>query len=1596
LADAVVLALKSGDMVAAQAAAKALEAFVEALSSYDSSHKFRSLTTDLLSNLDNGSTPQKPGRQGVLVVSILFISHSKGDNAAAEALRDQLFKAGYHTLFLDIDPVHGFRSGTRWEPALYSHLRAASRVIVIWSERALNSRWVFAEAAIARSLGKPVTTVVLTGPQDPSSEHAQSPGAVVPDILCDRQVIPVDSETLDFSRLIGNLSAIGERPRGAAMLPNDPFPGLFPYEEANAGVFFGRDEDVDNISRIVSQTLTQGLTGLVLLLGASGCGKSSLLRAGVAPRLAWESNFLLVGPFRPSSHPMDNLVAALRKTFVGVTSPLVWTELGNALRTASAGSLDNVFSWFYSLKDLSENQGRTVVVLIDQLEDLAFDKPTSSPGGAEDESFLRLVGALACRTALERDFVVVASLRSDFLDTFQIAFDRAAAMKSPPRGQPFYVRPLPPEGLKDAIQKPALLMGGRFEEGLVDDLMRDAEVEHGLPLLAFALETLWKTKDADGTVHRESYNRVGLVHLLVDAADTIFASAVAAHLERSLQTALLHMVRSVDGRRIRRPILERDHWAVRDYLERFVRARLLVARTETDGFNTVRVFELVHDVLFEAWGTLKRALDQYDDFIRWHSSLEDLMKRDNPLGNLRPEEALRGKQLDVALHWVDQEGDRLLSREREFVDAAERHRQRDARRKRAKRTALMLGAFCVVTAFALMVSLFWQKERRAAAAAEKARLQAVQSQGVAEDNERKEEQAVWQARTQLLAATQTVPIALQGVPQAVVCDGQYVWVALVRLDTATGRPQKVDSHGIGRTNLFRKQVPKSTLARFKPSQPSTIEYFDVGPIDDMVTVDGALWTLDRQGGSLTRFAGLQPQHIALGDNALGLVAEAGTVLVAHEKASSQFSFWTFDAKTGHSLGAPPPTRSAPEKEKGLFASLLIERAGQSLWAASSMHATLTSEHGKTIELGANLGASDLAWDGEHLWVARNASTVLKVTESGQVGSVDAGVPVESVFFDGRTTWLLSTDHSRLVAYDQFSPVPRMVSLPAVEASEALVKREDAGFTVQTEVLLNWGKSVGWAKHRRLASDGTYLYSIRPGDRLYRIPALSFAVGGKPSSLMTTREHIWVASRSFNELRRYDYAGRFVDRHPFTDPTGMAHFETLIWVASATNKSVSQLNERGEAVRVFPIPGSPGELVATAKSAWALDLKRAVVYEIPTDGSEATEMSLLGRGERTTAIGWDGHKVWVLLKHVGEDSGRNLVAIDPASHRVVETYSLGNLAKTALDTASPRPPAGNAPIGSKVATAHPPATASAQKLELNLNDGLTFDARSGRLCILVQGYNIACITTRVSPPLQATSPPSSLYLPGMRGSDHPFGVQAAGRAIWVSDSRGNTVTPFLFGTAPGDQNKLLVGSPILLATNDPYERGGDLLQGGPRVEQGYSSLAEGRGDLWVITGRSEGVMRVMLSSVGSPVLPPGACTMDGETPANFVMSWNSPVDASPQQSEKGMRLSVRNQYEVIAQDHGKVRIDVEYVGTESVRSVDILLMDSKDRVLASSGVSLLNCGNRSAVALGVDSPGGNSHADLPPVSAIEFRPTPVIPGERGTLRIWGLAQVPASP
>jgi hypothetical protein len=91
-----------------------------------------------------------------------------------------------------------------------------------------------------------------------------------------------------------------------------PYPGLLAFDEADAAIYFGRDDDIRRLIERLNARRAQGGAKLIAVLGASGSGKSSLLRAGVLPRLKRDKrNWIVLPPFRPQLHPLEELAQAV-------------------------------------------------------------------------------------------------------------------------------------------------------------------------------------------------------------------------------------------------------------------------------------------------------------------------------------------------------------------------------------------------------------------------------------------------------------------------------------------------------------------------------------------------------------------------------------------------------------------------------------------------------------------------------------------------------------------------------------------------------------------------------------------------------------------------------------------------------------------------------------------------------------------------------------------------------------------------------------------------------------------------------------------------------------------------------------------------------------------------------------------------------------------------------------------------------------------------------------------------------------------------------------------------------------------------------------
>ncbi len=268
----------------------------------------------------------------------------------------------------------------------------------------------------------------------------------------------------------------------------NPYPGLAAFTEADADVFFGREKEIAALWRKVTSRR------LLAVIGPSGIGKSSLLRAGVATRAppGWR---VLV--FTPGEDPAMSLARALAPDHAGDPSAVSRLVGFNDPDTALAV----VSRW--------RGQFEEVVLVVDQFEELFTLNPTEVQA-----SFI----ALLRRLVDAADVHVVLAMRDDFLYQCQRFPEIAPIFDG--------LTPLGPpdaEALRRAITEPAADGSHRFEsEILVDRMIAEVEDQRGaLPLLAFAVRRLWEKRDRDQRVlTEEAYDSIGGV-----------AGALARHAE---------------------------------------------------------------------------------------------------------------------------------------------------------------------------------------------------------------------------------------------------------------------------------------------------------------------------------------------------------------------------------------------------------------------------------------------------------------------------------------------------------------------------------------------------------------------------------------------------------------------------------------------------------------------------------------------------------------------------------------------------------------------------------------------------------------------------------------------------------------------------------------------------------------------------------------------------------------------------------------------------------------------------------------------------------------------------------------------------------
>ncbi|MFC8567018.1 WD40 repeat domain-containing protein [Streptomyces sp. NPDC057245] len=421
-----------------------------------------------------------------------------------------------------------------------------------------------------------------------------------------------------------------------------PYRGLTRYEPDDAALFFGRDALVD---RLAGLTRAHRFTAV---FGPSGSGKSSLLRAGLIPRLRTPQT----GPDAPAAP------AAVRVLTPGATP----------LRT-HADRLDPV---------PDAQPGADTWLIVDQFEELY----TLCTDPAERDAFVdRLLTAARPGGALR----VVVAVRADFLGRCAEHPALTAALQD----ATLLAGPMSREELRQAVVRPAAAEGLVVERALTARLLDEVEdAPGGLPLMSHALLETWRHRTGR-TLTESAYETAGgLRGAVVRTAEEVYGELTAPQAELA-RLILLRLVAPGDGTPdTRRPAEHAeldlgDPDGTRAVLDRLVAARLL---TLDDG-----TVELAHEALITAWPRLRGWIDAERDRLRVHRALSEAARTWLDLG--RENAALyAGSRLAAARDAFpdDRRDEELTPAEREFLAASVGRRRRALWRRRALSATLAL------------------------------------------------------------------------------------------------------------------------------------------------------------------------------------------------------------------------------------------------------------------------------------------------------------------------------------------------------------------------------------------------------------------------------------------------------------------------------------------------------------------------------------------------------------------------------------------------------------------------------------------------------------------------------------------------------------------------------------------------------------------------------------------------------------------------------------------------------------------------------------------------------------------------------------------
>jgi WD40 repeat protein/energy-coupling factor transporter ATP-binding protein EcfA2 len=433
----------------------------------------------------------------------------------------------------------------------------------------------------------------------------------------------------------------------------NPFKGLRAFQQVDSSEFFGRETLV---ARLIEQFDEDKIEEAFLaVVGASGSGKSSVVKAGLLPAIRHGvlqgHNTAYIAEMVPGSHPFEELEAALLSV---ASQPM--PNLLQQLRSDSRGFITAV-------KTILPKSDQRMILLIDQFEEIF-----TLVSRAERQHFIDAL--VETVFDVNSRIKIIITLRADFYDKplFHPLFGELIRKRTE------VVLPLTPQEITDVVLRPLERIGYTAEPSLVSTIVHDVSQQAGaLPLLQYALTELFERRE-EKTLRLRTYENIGGISgAVAKRAEEIYLNFSATQ-QAATRQLFLRLVALGETSDTRRRITQAELLSVgdspalmRDVIDAYGRYRLLTF--DSDVVTRTATVELAHEAVIQHWGRLQKWLEESREAIRLQQRLTQAT--DEWLQSKRdPSFLMVGARLQQIEDVVNEGNILLTATEKSFLDAS--------------------------------------------------------------------------------------------------------------------------------------------------------------------------------------------------------------------------------------------------------------------------------------------------------------------------------------------------------------------------------------------------------------------------------------------------------------------------------------------------------------------------------------------------------------------------------------------------------------------------------------------------------------------------------------------------------------------------------------------------------------------------------------------------------------------------------------------------------------------------------------------------------------------------------------------------------------